>query len=142
MSCRFQLKVRSVGERKKIRSRMFTFRLIKSSVNSVRLSPKCTPARSDRLLSFFKRESKEEEEQSTLQIIDAEEEDPILRQQRIEKMCNKSGLRPQHRNILRGELPYNAAESWIHNTLKYKRKLYGKLGSQSNVDPSELVKVY
>lgn len=114
---------------------MFTFRLINSSLNSARLTQRNISLTPTRLQSFFKREVKEDEQ--TVDIIDAEEEDPILRQERIDRMRDKSGLRPAHRNVLHGDLPYEAAESWVHNTLKYKRKLYGKLGSASNVDPSE-----
>lgn len=128
-------KVRSVGKEKKYRS-MFTFRLLNSSLNSARLTQRNVSLTPTRLQSFFRREKKEDE--LTVDIIDAEEEDPILRQERIERMRDKSGLRPAHRNVLHGEIPYENAESWVHNTLKYKRKLYGKLGSASNVDPSEL----
>jgi hypothetical protein len=31
--------------------------------------------------------------------------------------------------------PYDRDESWIHTTLKYKRMMYGRLGSESGVDP-------
>jgi hypothetical protein len=34
-------------------------------------------------------------------------------------------------------VPYNQAESWIHQTLKYKRMMFGRYGSESNVDPSK-----
>lgn len=118
---------------------MFTFKLIKSSVNSVRITQRNIVVSSGRHISFFNKNEEKPAEETALDIIDAEEEDPILRQQRIDRMCNKSGLRPPHRSVMRGELPYKMSESWIHNTLKYKRKLYGKLGSDSNVDPSKII---
>lgn len=48
---------------------------------------------------------------------------------------NKSRLLPQHRRMLMKETPYDEPQSWIHLTEKYQRKMYGKYGSQSKVDP-------
>lgn len=48
---------------------------------------------------------------------------------------DKSGLLAQHRNMLHGQRPYNQAHSWIHQTEKYQRKLIGKYGSESELDP-------
>lgn len=48
---------------------------------------------------------------------------------------NKSRLLPQHRRMLSKESPYDEPQSWIHLTEKYQRKMYGKYGSKSYVDP-------
>lgn len=49
--------------------------------------------------------------------------------------CNRSELLEQHRNILLNLSPYNESRSWIHLTEKYQRKLFGRYGSESNVNP-------
>lgn len=48
---------------------------------------------------------------------------------------DKSGLLPQHRNMLHGKVPYSEPHSWIHLSQKYQRKLYGKYGAESGIDP-------
>lgn len=53
----------------------------------------------------------------------------------IERKRNKSGLLEQHRRMLNGQQPYDEAQSWIHNTLRYKRVMYGRYGAASGVDP-------
>lgn len=116
---------------------MFTFKLINSSLNSTRLSARHISNGSGRLSGLFKKESQSEE--TPLDVFDQEEEmDSELRQIQIDKLRNKSQLSPAHRNIVHGEVPYSQSESWVHETLKYKRKLYGLHGSKSNVDPSKL----
>lgn len=115
---------------------MFTFKLLRSSLNSTRLSQRHISAGSGRLLGFFKGEEKKDE--SVLEVVDHEEEiDQEEWQKSVDQLRNKSRLLPQHRNMLREVVPYKRSESWVHETLKYKRKMYGKYGSKSNVDPSE-----
>lgn len=115
---------------------MFTFKLINSSLNSTRLNRRQISAGSGRLLNLFKRSSNDEN--SAIEIIDSEEEfDPELRQKQIDRLRNKSRLYAAHRNILHDAVPYSTSESWVHETLKYKRKIYAKYGSESNQDPSE-----
>lgn len=116
---------------------MFTLKLIKSSINSSRINYRPISAGTGRLLGFFKDEIKEE---NTLEVIDAYDEDvdSELEMQRINQLRNKSGLRTAHWKMLHGEVPYDKAQSWVHQTLKYQRKLYGKLGDKSGLDPSEL----
>ncbi|BFF98736.1 growth arrest and DNA damage-inducible proteins-interacting protein 1 [Drosophila madeirensis] len=58
-------------------------------------------------------------------------EDGAVRAQKL----NKSGLLEQHKNVLMGTLPYRDAQSWIHLTEKYQRKVYGQYGAKSNVNP-------
>lgn len=52
-----------------------------------------------------------------------------------EPVRDKSGLRPQHKNVLFETTPYNEAHSWIHLTEKYQRSMYGKFGASSNINP-------
>lgn len=64
--------------------------------------------------------------------------DPVdleAREQEIEQKRNKSGLLPQHRRMLNRQKPYDEAQSWVHNTLKYQRTMYGRHGAASGVDP-------
>lgn len=116
---------------------MFTLKLLNSGIKSSRLSHRHISAASGTLNGFFKSDPKPEE--NKIQVITAEEEEVDLeaKQKRLEELQNKSGLLPQHRRMLQGEVPYDQAESWIHNTLKYQRKMYGKFGAKSNVDPSK-----
>ncbi|XP_054735401.1 growth arrest and DNA damage-inducible proteins-interacting protein 1 [Anastrepha obliqua] len=48
---------------------------------------------------------------------------------------NRSKLLGQHRNVLFNVVPYLQACSWIHLTEKYKRKVFGRHGLTSGVDP-------
>uniref|UniRef100_A0A1L8DL07 Large ribosomal subunit protein mL64 n=1 Tax=Nyssomyia neivai TaxID=330878 RepID=A0A1L8DL07_9DIPT len=52
-----------------------------------------------------------------------------------ESRRNKSRLSAAHRNILHNRRPYTQSQSWVHETLKYKRGLFGKYGLESGVDP-------
>uniref|UniRef100_A0A0C9QYI1 Large ribosomal subunit protein mL64 n=1 Tax=Fopius arisanus TaxID=64838 RepID=A0A0C9QYI1_9HYME len=52
------------------------------------------------------------------------------------KKVNRSMLLTQHRNVLFDIMPYNEPSSWIHLTEKYKKKLFGRYGLSSEVDPS------
>lgn len=45
-------------------------------------------------------------------------------------------MNPQHRNIVHGKPPYEEPKHWSHGTLQYQRKMYGRFGSASKVDPS------
>ncbi|KAH8295720.1 hypothetical protein KR018_005802 [Drosophila ironensis] len=48
---------------------------------------------------------------------------------------DRSGLLPQHKNVLLNRLPYEEPHSWIHRTEKYQRQAYGRYGAQSKVSP-------
>lgn len=52
----------------------------------------------------------------------------------IERKRNKSGLLQNHRRMLHGEKPYDQAESWVHNTLRYQQVMYARYGEASGVD--------
>lgn len=54
---------------------------------------------------------------------------------RIEKLRNKSRLLSQHRNRVLDKQPYEEPQSWVHLTLSYKRKMYGRFGEASGIDP-------
>lgn len=64
-----------------------------------------------------------------------EDDDTELKELTIEKNRNKSRLLPQHLNMLNDAVPYNESQSWIHNTVKYKRMIFGRYGLASGVDP-------
>lgn len=53
----------------------------------------------------------------------------------IQSSRNKSRLLPQHRNMLNDARPYDGAQSWIHNTVKYARMQFGRHGLASGIDP-------
>lgn len=67
----------------------------------------------------------------------AEEEDEITtkKEEEIQRKRNKSRLNPQHRNLLHGKVPYPEPMDWFHETVKYKRKMYGRYGESSGVPP-------
>ncbi|XP_017072276.1 growth arrest and DNA damage-inducible proteins-interacting protein 1 [Drosophila eugracilis] len=48
---------------------------------------------------------------------------------------DRSGLQPQHKNVLLNKLPYQEPHSWIHRTEKYQRQAFGRYGAESNVNP-------
>lgn len=80
-------------------------------------------------------------EESVVEILDNQEDEVDIeeKQRQINFIRDKSGLNKHHRNILHGTVPYNEGpESWVHQTLKYKRKMYGQFGSKSHVDPSKV----
>lgn len=64
-----------------------------------------------------------------------EDEDTELKETILEKNRNKSRLLPQHQKMLKNTIPYDESQSWIHNTVKYKRMMFGRYGLASGVDP-------
>lgn len=66
-----------------------------------------------------------------------EDEDEVMakKEEEIQRKRNKSRLNPQHRNLLHGEMPYSEPMEWFHETVKYKRKMYGRSGQSSGVLP-------
>uniref|UniRef100_A0A1B0CJY1 Large ribosomal subunit protein mL64 n=1 Tax=Lutzomyia longipalpis TaxID=7200 RepID=A0A1B0CJY1_LUTLO len=64
-----------------------------------------------------------------------DEDEKEAQRQLYESKRNKSRLLPQHRNLLSGRRPYTESQSWVHETLKYQRGLFGKYGLESGVDP-------
>ncbi|XP_058062180.1 large ribosomal subunit protein mL64 [Anopheles bellator] len=69
-------------------------------------------------------------------LVDDDRESAEDREARVEALRNKSRLLPQHRNMLHELLPYEQSQSWIHETVKYKRMMLGRYGvAGSRVDP-------
>lgn len=94
------------------------------------------------MMGMFNRSSTKEEkpDETAVELLDNQEDELDLeeKQRQINFIRNKSGLNRNHRNILQGTVPYKEGpESWVHQTLKYKRKMYGQYGSKSHVDPSK-----
>lgn len=118
---------------------MFTIKLLNLSINSSRLTSRNISNGSKTLLGLFKKESNPENAGETaFDIIDNQEEiNPQRRAYEIYNMRNKSRLNEAHRKIVNERLPYKSPQSWVHETLKYKRKMYAKYGSRSGIDPSE-----
>jgi hypothetical protein len=56
-------------------------------------------------------------------------------EEEIERKRNKSRLNAQHRNLVHGKMPYSEPMAWYHETVKYKRKMYGRYGHASGVLP-------
>lgn len=73
------------------------------------------------------------EEAST--VTDEEDEDMAKNEEEIQRKRNKSRLNPQHRNLMHGNMPYSEPVAWFHETVKYKRKMYGRYGQSSGVLP-------
>ncbi|XP_015190209.1 PREDICTED: growth arrest and DNA damage-inducible proteins-interacting protein 1 isoform X2 [Polistes dominula] len=57
----------------------------------------------------------------------------------LEKKRNKSRLNKEHRNILFGQRPYEEAQEWYHNTIKYKKRLLGRYGMKAVEEPAGFV---
>lgn len=66
-----------------------------------------------------------------------EDEDALAREAEIERKRNVSRLTEAHWNLVNGRRPYVEPTNWSHLTVKYNRKLYGKYGSASGVNPSK-----
>lgn len=64
-------------------------------------------------------------------------EDLLAREAEIEKKRNKSGLSAEHHNLVNGRRPYEVPKCLAHLTVKYNRKMYGKYGVASGVNPSK-----
>ncbi|XP_072942251.1 large ribosomal subunit protein mL64 [Epargyreus clarus] len=76
-----------------------------------------------------------EVEQNEQVLID-DTEDVQAREEEIQKKRNISRLSSSHYNIIHDKRPYEKATSLAHLTVKYNRKMYGKYGIASGVNPS------
>ncbi|XP_050679927.1 growth arrest and DNA damage-inducible proteins-interacting protein 1 [Leptidea sinapis] len=63
-------------------------------------------------------------------------EDTLARELEIEKKRNISRLAPAHFNVMNNRRPYEEPKIIAHLTVKYNRKMYGKYGITSGVNPS------
>ncbi|XP_045459463.1 growth arrest and DNA damage-inducible proteins-interacting protein 1 [Melitaea cinxia] len=77
-----------------------------------------------------------EVEQNEQVVLIDDTEDVQAKEAEIEKKRNKSGLSPNHYNILHDKRPYDEPKCLAHLTVKYSRKMYGKYGVASGVNPS------
>lgn len=59
----------------------------------------------------------------------------VMSEEEIEKICDKSRLNHGHRNLVNGQVPYAKSVHRYHDTVKYKRRMYGRYGDSSNVYP-------
>ncbi|XP_069702239.1 large ribosomal subunit protein mL64 [Periplaneta americana] len=75
------------------------------------------------------------EEASANAAEDGEDESVARLEEEIQKKRNKSRLQPHHRNLLHGNLPYPEPMAWFHDTVKYKRKMYGNYGMSTGYLP-------
>ncbi|KOB65236.1 Growth arrest and DNA damage-inducible proteins-interacting protein 1 [Operophtera brumata] len=62
-------------------------------------------------------------------------DDAQAREEQIEKKRNVSRLAEAHYNLVNGQRPYEVPKALAHLTVKYNRKMYGKYGSASGVNP-------
>lgn len=65
------------------------------------------------------------------------EEEIRAKQMELEQKRNKSGLSIAHFNIINNRVPYETAACRAHDTVKYHRKMFGKYGFDSGVNPSK-----
>lgn len=93
---------------------------------------------SRRSISFLskKNETENPEEIDTTPTFLEDEINLEEKERELEQKRNVSRLLPQHRNVLQERVPYARAESWIHETAKYKRMMFGRYGLESGVDPA------
>ncbi|XP_041973247.1 growth arrest and DNA damage-inducible proteins-interacting protein 1 [Aricia agestis] len=63
-------------------------------------------------------------------------EDAQAKEAEIQKKRNKSGLSKAHYNLMNDKRPYEEPHCLAHLTVKYHRKMYGKYGIASGVNPS------
>lgn len=63
------------------------------------------------------------------------DEETENREAYIAKIRNKSGLLSQDHRRVKNQVPYDEPQSWVHLTVAYQRKMYGRYGAVSGVDP-------
>lgn len=72
------------------------------------------------------------------QVLIDDSDDVRAREEKIERKRNISRLSPAHYNIMNDRRPYEAPKIIAHLTVKYNRKMYGKYGIASGVNPSKI----
>ncbi|XP_076265992.1 growth arrest and DNA damage-inducible proteins-interacting protein CRIF [Rhynchophorus ferrugineus] len=70
------------------------------------------------------------------QVSEVVEDELLLKEEELERKRNKSRLKDHHRNMLHDNTPIQEAQFWHQGTLKYLRRLYGRYGAASGVDPA------
>lgn len=76
------------------------------------------------------------EKESTDAQIEGVSDEVIKRELEIERKRNKSRLRTADHMILHEKSPFIEPNYWYQGTLRYKRRLYGRYGAESGVDPA------
>lgn len=82
-------------------------------------------------------DSKNEEPVYSLAVED-DETTLIDEEQELQRKRNKSRLTAAHRNIIHGKVPYSEPVDECHLTLLYKRRIFGRYGYQTNINPGSL----
>lgn len=75
--------------------------------------------------------------EATETVLIDDSDDARAQEQEIEKKRNISRLAPAHYNLMNDRRPYEVPKSLAHLTVKYNRKMYGKYGTASGVNPSK-----
>ncbi|XP_023948687.2 growth arrest and DNA damage-inducible proteins-interacting protein 1 [Bicyclus anynana] len=70
------------------------------------------------------------------QVLIDDTEDLLAKEEEIRKKRNTSRLAKAHYNLVNGRRPYEEPNCLAHLTVKYNRKMYGKYGVASGVNPS------
>lgn len=81
-----------------------------------------------------RRSSTKQQEAPEIEVVTTSIEN-VLSEREVERICNKSRLNHGHRNLVNGRQPYNEPVHRFHNTVKFKRRMYGRYGETSNVYP-------
>jgi len=92
------------------------------------------------LTDLLKRKKKHDDEDDdaipdakTLPLI--EEAPKALTEEEIDAKRNISRVSWYHRRLINGQHPYPEPMTWIHHTVRYKQKMFGKFGESSGVNP-------
>lgn len=86
--------------------------------------------------SLFRYSTIQAESVEQVDALVADDEDTLAKEAAIEAKRNISRLSPAHQNLVNGRRPYDEPKSLAHLTVKYSRKMYGKYGVASGVNPS------
>jgi len=103
----------------------------------------CSPATFS-MMDYFRRKKESsatkvvEKEEAESPVFSLEDEGRLLTEEEIEMKRNKSGLPEWQRRRVNGQVPDLVPFWWTHHTVLYKRKLYGRYGESSGVNPGLL----
>lgn len=87
--------------------------------------------------SFYRFSTTAEVTEHNEQVLIDDSDETKVKEAEIEKKRNISRLSSAHYNIENGRKPYDEPRHWTHVKLKYYRRMYGKYGNASGVDPSK-----
>lgn len=73
------------------------------------------------------------------QVLTDDSDEALAREAEIEKKRNVSRLSQAHFNVINDRRPYDVPKALAHLTVKYNRKMYGKYGSESGINPSKFI---